>query len=71
MEQNMATQMLAVVCAWCNRVVIEAPAGAGVSHTICPSCTDWTMTHPTSAAGFTGASDLEELQLPARYVDGR
>ena len=26
----MATQILAVVCAWCNRVVIKGPAGAGV-----------------------------------------
>ena len=63
----MATQVLAVVCAWCNRVVAKAPAGAGVSHTICPACSDWSMTHPTSRAGSGAASDLEELQLPAGY----
>ena len=57
----MAGHMLSVVCAWCNRVVVKAPAGAGVTHTICPSCIDWTMTHPTSRVD-SGASDLEELR---------
>ena len=57
----MTAHTLAVVCAWCNRVVVEAPEGAGVTHTICPSCVDWTMTHPTSRVDC-GASDLEELR---------
>jgi hypothetical protein len=63
----MATQILAVVCAWCNRVVVKGPAGAGVTHTICSSCVDWTATHPTSRTGSAGASDLQELRLPAGY----
>ena len=62
----MATQMLAVVCAWCNRVVITAPDGAGVTHTICPSCVDWTLAHPTSR-GSGAASRLEWLRLPTGY----
>ena len=36
-------QHLLVVCAWCNRVLSTAPAGAGVTHTICPSCLDLTI----------------------------
>ena len=61
----MATQIMAVVCAWCKRVVANAPAGAGVTHTICPSCVDWTLTHPTSSSG--AASSPEALRLPASY----
>jgi hypothetical protein len=63
----MATQVSAVVCAWCNRIVFKAPAGAGVSHTICPSCFDWTLTHPESQTGCGDASDLAAFQLPAGY----
>jgi hypothetical protein len=69
-EQNVATQIMAVVCAWCNQVVMKAPAGATVSHTICATCTEWTMLHPTSAAGSGRASDLEELQGPSAPVIG-
>jgi hypothetical protein len=36
-----------VVCAWCNRNMNAAASGAAVSHTICPSCLEWTITHPT------------------------
>jgi hypothetical protein len=56
----MAGHLLAVVCAWCNRVVVKAPPGADVTHTICPSCVDWTMAHPESRRGFD-APDPEEL----------
>ena len=58
---------LAVVCAWCNRVVTKAPPGAGVTHTICPPCVNWTLTHPTSQAGPGATSDLEAPRLPAGY----
>ena len=56
----MAGHLLAVVCAWCNRVVVKGPAGAEVTHTICPSCVDWTMTHPDSRSEFE-ASDPDGL----------
>ena len=39
----MAAEVLTVVCAWCQRIVTAAPAGAGVTHTICPSCVDRTL----------------------------
>jgi hypothetical protein len=68
MEQSMASQVLSVVCAWCNRSVSTAPAGAGVTHTICPSCLDWAVAHPTAQPGHHlpahrhVASDLYELR---------
>ncbi len=37
---------LIVVCAWCKRTITDAPAGAAVTHTICPSCVEWAMSHP-------------------------
>jgi hypothetical protein len=67
----MATQVSAVVCAWCNRIVFKAPAGAGVSHTICPSCFDWTMTHPESQTGPGATSDLTAFELPRGDFGGR
>jgi hypothetical protein len=39
----MGQRLLVVVCAWCNRVISTAPAGAGVTHTICQSCLDVTL----------------------------
>ena len=57
----MAGHLLSVICAWCNRVVVIGPPGAPVTHTMCPSCIDWTMTHPTGRRDG-GASDLEELR---------
>jgi hypothetical protein len=27
-----------VVCAWCDKVIKDAPEGAVVSHGICPEC---------------------------------
>jgi len=67
----MARQVLAVVCAWCNRIVSPAPAGADVSHTICASCSEWSMQNPTSRTGGGMGSDLEELQeLPTDYGQG-
>src|SRR4051794_15178039 len=39
----MGERLLVVVCAWCNRVISTAPAGAGVTHTICQSCLDITF----------------------------
>jgi hypothetical protein len=40
----MAANGLTVVCAWCERVVTAASNGAGITHTICPSCLDRTLT---------------------------
>jgi hypothetical protein len=64
----MAVQRLSVVCAWCNRLVTAAPAGAALTHTICPSCLDWAVAHPASrstphiASDLHLASDLYELR---------
>jgi hypothetical protein len=44
-DSNMATRVLAVVCAWCKRVVTPEANATGITHTICPSCLDRTMTH--------------------------
>jgi hypothetical protein len=60
---GMATPTLAVVCAWCNRVVTPAPAGAHVTHTICPSCMEWAFVHRTTAMPPEKSGD----SLPADY----
>ena len=59
-----------VVCAWCNRTVMKAPAGAPVTHTICDACANWTFTHQTLE--FGGASqpeDMDYFDLPPRDVE--
>ncbi len=59
---------MTVVCAWCHRVVKAGRAGAGVTHTICASCTDWTLDHPTVEPRGPvprAAHDLEDLRDPA------
>ena len=43
----MAAQALAIVCAWCNRRMAVAPAGTPITHTICPACLEWALTHPS------------------------
>ena len=48
----MAARTLTVVCAWCHRIVAVAPAQRGVTHTICESCFDWTLTHPAASIGI-------------------
>src|SRR6266404_2554560 len=50
-ERTMAARSLTVVCAWCHRIVAVAPADDGVTHTICESCFDWTLTHPAAQVG--------------------
>ena len=61
----MSAKPLAVVCAWCNRMVADAPADADVSHTICPSCLDWTIAHPSSLAG----TDASASRLAIGFFD--
>jgi hypothetical protein len=61
----MAERLLVVVCAWCNRVVSTAPAGAGVTHTICPSCLDFAFNAIEDGAG--SAADDAPVRLPDRY----
>jgi hypothetical protein len=60
---RMATSPLAVVCAWCNQVVTPAPAGAPITHTICPSCMEWAFVHRTAAM----PPEKDRHTLPAGY----
>ena len=63
----MAARTFTVVCAWCRRIVAAAPAGAGVTHTICESCFDWTLTHPAAAPGGDAIEfPPRQDELPAR-----
>lgn len=62
----MAEYSLKVVCAWCNRVVIMAPMGASVTHTICPTCLDFTITHRSGSTHDASVS-VEHVHLPADY----
>ena len=61
----MGQHLLAVVCAWCNRVVSTASAGAGVTHTICPSCLDFAFNPVENGVGRP--DDDGPFQLPDRY----
>jgi hypothetical protein len=62
----MGTRTLAVVCAWCNRVITTAPVGASVSHTICQECLDWTFS-PERQPSVEPAGEFGHFQLPDRY----
>ena len=62
----MAEYSLKVVCAWCNRVVIMAPMGTPVTHTICPTCLDFTIAHRSGTAHDASVS-VEHVHLPADY----
>ena len=62
----MGQRLLVVVCAWCNRVVSTAPAGADVTHTICPSCLDYTF-NPTLDHGAELRAEDGPFRLPDRY----
>jgi hypothetical protein len=42
---------LAVVCAWCNRIVKPGPPGTHVTHTICVDCIDRMAANPSLPAG--------------------
>jgi hypothetical protein len=57
----MAGQVLTVICAWCKRVVTAAPNATGITHTICPSCLDRTITHSD------GGIDPAALMPPPDY----
>ena len=47
----MAARSFTVVCAWCHRIVRVAAADEDITHTICESCFDWTLTHPSAPIG--------------------
>jgi len=53
---------LAVVCAWCNRMLTAGRDGSPVTHTICPACLEWAMTHPLEIpqAGRGGYDDRRD-----------
>jgi hypothetical protein len=64
----MAADALMIVCAWCHRVIKAAPRGASVTHTICPSCLEWTMTHPSAVIEGDQTPAFEQPSSPADYL---
>jgi hypothetical protein len=64
----MAARTLTVVRAWCTRIVAVAPGTNGVTHTICASCFDWTLTHPSASMGVE-AIDVQPCRR-ARFRGG-
>jgi hypothetical protein len=62
----MATQALTIVCAWCNRVITAAPSGTPVTHTICPTCVEWALAHPT-LGDIESPADSHHAHPPAGY----
>jgi hypothetical protein len=68
----MAAQILTVVCAWCHRVVTPGAPTAGVTHTICPSCVDWTMAcRANPDTFFERMAGLGKLCPPPGYFGDR
>jgi hypothetical protein len=63
----MPGQVLTVVCAWCNEVITPAPAGAAITHSICPPCFAWALAHRTVEVEGESASHGGELHLPQGY----
>jgi hypothetical protein len=63
----MRVETFTVVCAWCHRVVKRATADALVSHTICPTCLEWTLTHSGSDAVRGTATINDRSALPDGY----
>jgi hypothetical protein len=49
----MAARIAVVVCAWCNQTMSETSTALPVTHTICPSCLDWSVAHPTQVVQST------------------
>jgi hypothetical protein len=65
---DMAAQILTVVCAWCNRTVVRGPQNAAITHTICPSCVAWTMECRSDPdAFFNKIANLGVLNPPSDY----
>ena len=62
----MDAQVFAVVCAWCKRTVTPAPSGAAVTHTICSTCLDKTLTHPDLQISHNDEADSHH-HLPDGY----
>jgi len=59
---DLTAQILTVVCAWCNRVVVQGSSPAAVTHTICPSCSAWTFECQSNPdAFFDPTSELGRL----------
>jgi hypothetical protein len=56
----MAARSFTVVCAWCHRIVRVAAADEDITHTICESCFDWTLTHPSAPVG------ADAIEFPPR-----
>jgi hypothetical protein len=62
---DMGAVAYAVVCAWCNRKMTAAPHGAPVTHTICPSCLEWSIAHPAEIVRDLPSHYLGDAYLPA------
>lgn len=63
----MATSPLAVVCAWCGRVVTAAADGAPITHTICRFCLERALARPSVETDPDTSDDLDRVHPPAGY----
>jgi hypothetical protein len=48
--------------------VLATTPGAPVTHTICQSCADWTLTHQTLEFGGAIQSGVDYFDLPPRDI---
>ena len=62
----MSDRSLKVVCAWCNRVVIMAPTGTLITHTICPTCLDFAIMHRSGTA-HDASLGVHHIGVPVGY----
>jgi hypothetical protein len=59
----MADGPVAVVCAWCNRIVNPPARRTPVTHTICPTC----LARALEQQGGGATSNTDSLNLPPAY----
>lgn len=66
----MTARTFAVVCAWCKATIRAGAPGAPVTHSICPSCADWTCRNPHIAPDGQSVCGDDYFVLPPRPEAG-
>jgi hypothetical protein len=63
----MRIETFTIICAWCHCVVKTAATDALVSHTICPTCLEWTLTNSASDADRGPYLAKNHVSVPDGY----
>jgi hypothetical protein len=60
--------MLKIVCAWCETELGEKAGGPGISHGICPPCSEALLSQAESLKSEGDISEIEPAQTNTRRV---